>query len=126
VPAGPAGTRATFAWHAGLHISSTTRDPALAYKVYRALLTGIQHWKIPAPRRSLAAKLAEIEPRKAAAAPAILNSMAYMRPMRTVPEFTRWRARYSELFVEPVARGLASPREAAALADRELAPLMRR
>jgi len=67
------------AWTAGLHISSAVEDPAAAFGVYKRILEGIQHWKVPAPRRALAARLEQFEPRKAAAAEVIRASMEFMR-----------------------------------------------
>jgi len=79
VPAGPTGRRATFAWTAGLHMSSAIDDTGKAFRAYKRILEGIQHWKVPAPRRSLAARLEQFEPRKADAAEVIRASMEFMR-----------------------------------------------
>ena len=121
VPAGPNGTPCTFAWHAGLHISSTTKDPRRAYRVFKLLLGRIQRWKIPAPRKSLAGRLEEFEPRKADAADVIRRSMAHMRPLRPIPRLTDWQERFHESFLEPVLTGQADPAEAA----RRAAPRLR-
>ncbi len=96
VPAGPTGRRATFAWTAGLHISSGVKDTAKAFEAYKHILEGIQHWKVPAPRRSLAARLEQIEPRKADAAEVIRASMEFMR----VPQSHVRQIEFDTLFWE--------------------------
>jgi multiple sugar transport system substrate-binding protein len=104
VPAGPAGERATFAWTAGLHVSAETDDPELAFEAWKRLLAGIQRWKVPAPRRDLAARLEEFEPRKAASADVIRASMEYMRAPRILPDQHRWDALFREEFLDPLLR----------------------
>ena len=104
VPSGPSGVRATFAWTAGLHISRRTPDPRRAFDVWQQVLDGIQHWKIPAPRRDLAAALEEIEPRKAASAPVIRVSMAYMRAPIIFQGWKQWDRRFAEQFLDPLLR----------------------
>ncbi len=104
VPKGPGGVRATFAWTAGLCIARDVPDPKHAFQAYKQLLDGIQHWKIPAPRRALAGKLEQSEPRKAGSAEVIRRSMEYMR---TPPAFERqleWSTLFSEEFEDPILR----------------------
>lgn len=120
VPAGPTGVRATFAWNAGLHVSAGTRHPALAFEAWKALLDAIQHWKIAPPRRSLAAEIETIQPRKAAAADVIRRSMEYMRPIRVIRERRQWDSTLSRLFKQPLLRGEGDARR---LAD-QAAPLL--
>jgi multiple sugar transport system substrate-binding protein len=116
LPSGPSGTKATLAWHAGLHISSDTADKALAYDVFKALLSGIQHWKIPAPRRTLAANIERIAPRKARSAKVIRRAMESMRAIKPVPRMTEFRTRLGEEFLEPVLTDRMSVRQAADIA----------
>jgi len=104
VPAGPAGIRATFAWTAGLHISRSVRDPERAFELYKELLDGIQHWKVPAPRRSLAAKLEAFEPRKAAAAEVIRRAMETMRTPTIFRRHAEWQTTLREELEEPMLR----------------------
>ncbi len=120
-PAGPAG-RATFAWSAGLHISPSVDDPQRTFAVYRRLLDAIQRWKIPAPRRDLAARLEEFEPRKAASADVIRASMEYMRPPASFPRRTEFETLFHEEFEGPLLRTGAPAR---ALAERALPVLER-
>lgn len=102
LPAGPGGTRATFAWNAGLCISAETRRPALAFEAWKDVLDAIQGWKIAPPRRSLAREIERIEPRKARAAEVIRRSMEYMRPIRVIRERKRWDAELGRLFEQPL------------------------
>lgn len=125
VPTGPDGARATFAWNAGLCISRGTADKELAYRTWKLFLDAIQHWKIPAPRRSLAAKLETIEPRKARAAEVIRNSMTYMRPFRVIARQRQWDTIMTEEFEEPLLRGAADARTLARRASPELQMLLR-
>jgi len=90
VPTGPGGVRATFAWTAGLHISRSVHDPHAAFAVWKQILEAIHRWKIPAPRKSLAARLEEIEPRKAPAAAVIRASMEYMRTPAVFERQVQW------------------------------------
>ncbi len=102
VPAGPGGTRATFAWTAGLHMSATAADDPTAFEAYVRLLEGIQRWKIPAPRRDLAETLERVDPRKADAADAIRRSMEYMRPPRVIEHQVRWQTIFDEEVIQPL------------------------
>lgn len=125
IPAGPDGRRATFAWNAGLHISATTADPDLAYNVWKRLLDAIQHWKVPAPRKSLAGALEQVEPRKAAAADVIRRSMVYMRPLRVIERQQQWETIMTEQFEEPLLRGSEDITVLAERTQRQLEMLMR-
>ena len=53
VPNGPKN-RATFAWTASTVINKATKNADAAYDALIELTDGIQHWKIVAPRKSLA------------------------------------------------------------------------
>lgn len=104
VPAGPTGRRATFAWSAGLHISAAVEDGPAAFAVYEKILERIHRWKIPAPRRSLAARLEEFEPRKAQAADVIRSSMEYMQSPVGFPRHVEFDTLFREEFEEPILR----------------------
>ena len=125
VPAGPDRIRATFAWNAGLCISSATGDRALAYKAWKLFLDAIQQWKVPAPRRSLAARLEQFEPRKAHAAEVIRRSMQYMRPLRIIERQRQWETIMTEEFEEPLLRGSGKAQGLAGRASRQLQMLLR-
>jgi multiple sugar transport system substrate-binding protein len=111
VPAGPAGIRATFAYTAGLHISSTVTDADLVYVAWKQLLNGIQRWKIPAPRRDLAARLEEFEPRKSQGAQVIRASMEYMRTPQILDHHVEWDTAFSEEVLEELLREGTPARE---------------
>ncbi len=104
VPSGPSGRRATFAWTAGLCISPGVEDAAQAFEVYKRILDGIQRWKIPAPRRPLAARLEQFDPTKAPAADVIRSSMEYMRVGFIRERQVEWDTVFSEEFIEPILR----------------------
>jgi len=123
LPAGPTGIRATFAWTAGLHISPAVADPGEAFALYKQVLDGIQHWKVPAPRRSLAGRLARIEPRKAPAARVILASMAYMRTPAAFPRQVEFDTLFWEEFEDKLLRGEAPAGELAGPAMKVLEKL---
>ncbi|MFP4354196.1 MAG: ABC transporter substrate-binding protein [Phycisphaerae bacterium] len=119
LPKGPAGP-ATFAWSAGLCISPHVDDPEQAFEVYKLLLEGIQRWKIPAPRRTLAAEIEQIEPRKAAAAEAIRTAMEHMQPPRGLIHAARFSDLLWREFEEPLLRGHASAEQLARPAEQRL------
>jgi len=125
VPAGPDRVRATFAWNAGLCISNATGDRALTYKAWKLFLDAIQRWKVPAPRRSLAVRLEQFEPRKAHAAEVIRRSMRYMRPLRIIERQRQWQTIMTEEFVEPLLRGSGEAQGLAGRASRQLQMLLR-
>ena len=121
LPSGPDGRRATFAWHAGICISATTRHPDLAFEAWKALLNAIQHWKIVPPRRSMKDLIEEIEPRKAPAAEVIRRSMEYMRAAPVIREQKRWESVLHRRFEQPLVRCQGDPRTLA----REVEPLLK-
>jgi multiple sugar transport system substrate-binding protein len=116
IPAGPGG-RATFAWSAGLCISPGVADRDQAIEVYARLLTGLQQWKVPAPRRSLAARLEQIEPRKAHAAEVIRAAMEHMRPPHSLPESARFDDLFWEEFESPLLHNRARAEDLAEAAQ---------
>ena len=110
-PTGPSGLRATFAWSAGLHISRHTSDPSITFDAWKQVLHGIQEWKIPAPRRRLAARLESFEPRKAASAQVIKASMAYMRSPTVIDEQIRFETLFAEEFLDKLLRAGTGARQ---------------
>jgi hypothetical protein len=79
-------------------------DAEQAFEVYKQVLDGIQRWKIPAPRRPLAAKLEQFVPAKAPAADVIRRSMEYMRVGYIRERQIEWDTLFSEEFLEPILR----------------------
>ena len=117
-------TRATFSWTAHLVMSTQTKHPDQAYVAWKELLDGFHGWKIVPPRRSLAKKIAELEPRKAAAAPAILASMEYARGIRGVVEQTDWDAFVLDRLLLPLLDGRVTAEEGAARTQTKLLRVM--
>lgn len=91
VPKGPAG-RATFAWSAATSIWSGTKHPQEAYDALVALTEGIHHWKIVAPRKSLAnaETIVASVPGKKDSAATIIEALPDMRPFRVIPRYGDW------------------------------------
>ena len=103
VPKGPKG-RATFAWTASMVINSKTKYPDQAYQALVALTDGIQHWKIVAPRKSLAdaATIVASVPDKKDSATVILQALPDMRAFLIVPRHQEWDTIFFEQFQDPL------------------------
>lgn len=114
VPKGPKD-RTTFAWTASTVVNAKTKDPDAAYQALVALTEGIHHWKIVAPRKSLAnaETIAQVVPDKAGSAAIIVKSVADMRAFNIIPKQTEWDQTFFDEFQDPLfhgegdARGLA-------------------
>lgn len=103
VPSGPAG-RTTFAWTASTVINADTENPDVAYQALVALTEGIHHWKIVAPRQSLATEetIAEVVPDKAESAPIIVQALEDMRSFNIIPDQAEWDLTFSEEYQTPL------------------------
>jgi multiple sugar transport system substrate-binding protein len=114
VPAGPAG-RTTFAWTASTVVNSRTENPDIAYKALVALTEGIHHWKIVAPRQSLATEetIAEVVPDKAGSAPIIVQALGDMRSFNIIPQQAEWDLTFSEEYQVPLFFGEGTAEELA-------------
>ncbi|AZR73254.1 hypothetical protein BBF96_07560 [Anoxybacter fermentans] len=113
--------KATFSWTASLVISSSTKHKKLAYQAWKELLDGIQHWKIAPPRKSLMAKLKEIEPRLTPdREEAIRNSMAYARGFTNVVGQSQISRILWEEMSQPIWLGKKTPEEAVKIAARKI------
>ena len=121
VPSGPAG-RTTFAWSATTVINADTENPDVAYKALVALTEGIHHWKIVAPRQSLANEetIAEVVPDKAESAPIIVQALEDMRGFNVIPEWSEWDTTFTEEYELPLYFGEATAEELAP----ELRPIL--
>ena len=99
VPKGPKD-RTTFAWTAITAVSSQTKNPDLAVKAMVALTDGIHHWKVLAPRKSLASVevIAAAVPGKEESAPVILQAAESMRSFNIVPRHAEWDTIFWEQF----------------------------
>ena len=82
-PKGPKN-RTTFAWTASTVVNASTANPQAACDALVALTEGIHHWKIVAPRKSLAntETIVESVPDKAASADVIVEAAQDMRSFR--------------------------------------------
>jgi multiple sugar transport system substrate-binding protein len=116
--------RATFSWTAHLVMAKRTKHPDQAYVALRELLDGFHHWKIVPPRRSLAKRLPEIEPRKAAAAPAILAAMEYARGIHGVVDQTAWDSFVLDKLLLPMLDGRETADAAASQTQAKLERVM--
>lgn len=103
LPMGPAG-RQTFAYTAATVVNGAAENPDLAYKALVALTDGIHHWKIVAPRQSLAnvETITASVPGKAGSAAVIAAATADMRPFNIIPQQTDWDLAFSDYYTDPL------------------------
>ena len=103
VPKGPKD-RTTFAWTAITAVSSQTKNPDLAIKAMVALTDGIHHWKVLAPRKSLASAdiIAAAVPGKKDSADVILKAAESMRSFTIIPKHSDWDTIFWEQFQDPL------------------------
>ncbi|HLO28300.1 MAG TPA: sugar ABC transporter substrate-binding protein [Anaerolineales bacterium] len=117
VPKGPKD-RTTFAWTAITAVSTQTKNPDLAVKAMVALTDGIHHWKVLAPRKSLATVdvIAAAVPGKKDSAEVILKAAESMRSFNVVPKHSDWDTIFWEQFQDPLfhKKGTAADLAAAA------------
>ncbi len=125
VPQGPQ-SRATFAYSAATSIFAGTEHPDEAYQALVALTEGIHHWKIVAPRQSLAnaETITASVPDKANSAATIALAVADMRSFHIIPEQAEWDTTYAEIFSIPLYQREGTPEELAAEAKPELEALL--
>ena len=122
VPSGPAG-RTTFAWTASTVAAASTDNPDVTYEALIELTEGIHHWKIVAPRESLATVegISESEPRKAESAPAIVEAVPYMRSFNILPRQQEWDALFWGELMDPLFHDEGSAEELTAELQSEFA-----
>jgi multiple sugar transport system substrate-binding protein len=103
VPKGPK-SRTTFAYTAVTVASARTANPDITTKALLALTDGIHHWKVLAPRKSLATVdvIAASVPGKKESAPVIIQAAEDMRGFRNVPKQTEWDTIFWEQFQDPL------------------------
>jgi multiple sugar transport system substrate-binding protein len=121
VPAGPAG-RPTFAWNASTVAAADTEYPDITCEALIRLTEGIHHWKIVAPRKSLATAeaITASEPRKADSAEAIAAAVPYMRAFNIIPNHQEWDTIFWGDFMDPLFHGEGTAAELAP----EIRPLL--
>jgi multiple sugar transport system substrate-binding protein len=114
VPAGPAGGR-TFAWTASTVVAAQTENPDLACEALVKLTEGIHHWKIVAPRQSLATAegIVEAEPRKEANAEAIAAAVSDMSAFTVIPRQQEWDTIFWSDFMDPLLHDQGTAEELA-------------
>ncbi len=125
VPKGPQ-SRATFAYSASTAIFSGTEHPDEAYQALVALTEGIHHWKIVAPRQSLAnaETIVASVPDKAESAATIVAALPDMRSFHIIPDQAEWDTTYLEVFKTPLYHHEGTPEELAEEAKPELEALL--
>lgn len=103
VPSGPNG-RQTFAWTASTVVSSQSDNVDVATRALVALTEGVHHWKIVAPRVSLATveTISEVVPEKADSAEIIVSSLEDMRGFNVIPQQAEWDSLFWDEFQVPV------------------------
>lgn len=103
VPKGPKD-RTTFAWTAITGVSTQTEYPEQAVKALVALTDGIHHWKVLAPRKSLATVdvIAASVPGKKDSAPVIIQAAESMRSFNIIPRHAEWDTIFWEQFQDPL------------------------
>jgi multiple sugar transport system substrate-binding protein len=114
VPSGPAG-RQTFAWTASTVVAAQTENPELACEALVKLTEGIHHWKIVAPRQSLATAegIIEAEPRKEKNAEAIAAAVPDMSAYTIIPRQQEWDSIFWGSFMDPLFHDQGSAEELA-------------
>lgn len=125
VPSGPAG-RTTFAWNASTVVATNTPNPDLACEALIELTEAIHHWKIVAPRQSLAnaETIAESEPRKAEHAEEIVEALPDMRAFTIIPRQQEWDSIFWGDFMDPLFHGEGTAEELGAEVQGDLESLL--
>lgn len=114
VPKGPNG-RQTFAWTASTVVNAKSENIDAATKALIALSEGVHHWKIVAPRMSLATVeiISEVVPDKAESAEMIVSALEDMRGFNVIPQQPDWDVLFSEEFQIPIFYDEATAEELA-------------
>ena len=114
VPQGPAN-RQTFSYVASTVISANTENADAAFQALAALTDGIHHWKVVAPRQSLANvdTIVASVPDKAESAEVILQALPDMRALRVIPQQQEWDTVFFEEYKDPLYQKEATAEELA-------------
>ncbi len=114
VPMGPQ-SRATFSYVASTVVNNASENPDIAYQALIALTEGIHHWKIVAPRQSLANEetIAASVPDKAESAAVIVSALGDMRTLNIIPQQAEWDQTFSDEYLVPIFFKEATPEELA-------------
>jgi len=103
VPKGPSG-RQTFAWTASTVVNAKSENVDIATKALIALTEGVHHWKIVAPRKSLATveTISEVVPEKADSAEIIVSALEDMRGFNVIPQQAEWDTTFFDEYQSPL------------------------
>ena len=114
VPKGPK-SRTTFAWTASTVANAKSDNPDIVYKALVALTEGIHHWKVVAPRQSLAnaETITASVPGKAGSAEVILKALPDMRSFNVIPQQADWDATFLDEYQLPLFHDEGTPEELA-------------
>lgn len=125
VPQGPAN-RTTFAWTGSTVINGGTENADAAYEALVALTEGIHHWKIVAPRKSLANTdtIVASVPDKAESAEVIAQALPDMRSFHIIPQQQEWDTTFNDEFLDPLFHGDGTAEELAPEARPSLEELL--
>jgi multiple sugar transport system substrate-binding protein len=125
VPKGPK-SRTTFAWTASTVANAKTANPDVTAEALIKLTEGIHHWKIVAPRKSLANKetIVASVPDKEASADVIVEAAQDMRSFRVVPQQSEWDTIFFETFKDPLYHDKGDPATLAKEARPELEAIL--
>lgn len=125
VPKGPKD-RTTFAWTAITGVSTQSKNPELAVKAMVALTDGIHHWKVLAPRKSLATAevITASVPGKAGSAAVLLKAAENMRSFNIIPKHADWDTLFYEQFLDPLYHHKGTVAELAAAVKPQLEELL--
>lgn len=108
VPKGPAGNRQTIASVDFTSINAKTQHKDAAYAALADITDGIQHWKVPAPRKSLSTKdaIQKAQPKRPAGSiDTILAALPDGKAPPTYPGYAQWGDVWSNQFIDPLFRG---------------------
>ena len=114
VPKGPAN-RTNFSYVASTVINADTDNPDVAFEALVALTEGIHHWKVLAPRQSLAnaETITASIPGKAKSAATIIAAAQEMRGLRVIPRQQEWDVTFLEDYQDPLFHDEATAEELA-------------
>ena len=117
LPKGPSGKSVTFGWSAITAINAKTANPAIAYKAFIQLTDAIHHWKVVAPRKSLATveNIIKAPHKTQADAEQIMLVLNDMRCFNNILRQSEWDDVWYKEVLEPMR---TNPKDIAAIAKK--------
>ena len=96
-------------------VNAKSENADIAYKALVALTEGIHHWKIVAPRKSLAnaETIGASVPDKAESAEIIVGALEDMRSFNVIPQQAEWDQTFTDEYLDPIFFDEATPEELA-------------